>query len=366
VFPTRLTRRSLFTIPQPAYVAVPGIDPLTCVSADGCTVCVGACPQNAYEWIQGKIAFDKDACQPCGQCLTACPAGAIANPVTTPAAIAAQIEAMVAASREPLAVAFRCATAKAGPVGVGWHAVDVTCTGMVTAPWALAPLVLGAAQVAVLPCSTNGCDRNLDGAAKEAVDYATDLLTALGIAGSRVTLTPTAVLRSALPVTPVDDPFGSRAAPRVYQALRTVSKSPVSEVRGPAANVGVVGINPTTCTMCTMCAQVCPSGALQANYPEPGVLGISFDPGSCTACKQCVAVCPEAHRGAIAVEPGVDFTALDVGRVELNRSATFMCERCGQPVAPEATMDRIANLLGNPTGLMGLLTRRCLACRGVS
>jgi hypothetical protein len=52
--------------------------------------------------------------------------------------------------------------------------------------------------------------------------------------------------------------------------------------------------------------------------------------------------------------------------MELNRSATHTCERCGQPVAPTAMMDRISDILGDDPALMGHLTRRCLACRGSS
>jgi formate hydrogenlyase subunit 6/NADH:ubiquinone oxidoreductase subunit I len=118
--------------------------------------------------------------------------------------------------------------------------------------------------------------------------------------------------------------------------------------------------------MCTMCVQRCPTGALAGGYSTEGHLAISFDPVDCTACDQCVEVCPEVERGAIAVDHRVDFAALAAGRMELNRSATHTCERCGQPVAPTAMMDRISDILGDDPALMGHLTRRCLACRGSS
>jgi predicted molibdopterin-dependent oxidoreductase YjgC len=111
---------------------------------------------------------------------------------------------------------------------------------------------------------------------------------------------------------------------------------------------------------------MCPTGALAGGYGEEGMLAISFDPAECTACDQCVGVCPEVERGAIAVDHRVDFSALANGRVVLNRSATYPCERCGQPVAPTAMMNRISNLLGDEPGLMDHLTRLCLSCRGLS
>ena len=366
VFPTRFTRRSLFTIPQPAYVAAPAIDPTTCASGGGCSMCVGVCPQDAYTWVEGRIVYDKNTCEPCGRCVTACPTGAISNPAATPAALAAQIESMVVVTGFPLGVAFRCRRARIAPLPDNWQAVELPCTGMVTAPWVVAPLVLGAAQVAVLTCSSSGCDRGLDSVAEEAVAFAVDLLDCLGIAPERVGLAPSGIVYEPLPAVQVDDPFGPRAAARVYGGLRTAVESAASSVAGDPAMLGIVSIDKGTCTMCTKCTQMCPTGALAGSYAEDGYLAISFDPVECTACDQCVATCPEARRGAITVDHRVDFTALAAGRIELNRSATHACERCGQPVAPTAMMDRISDILGDEPGLMDHLTRLCLSCRGVS
>jgi ferredoxin len=299
-------------------------------------------------------------------CVTACPAGAISSPTATPAALAAQIETVAVAAGAPIGIAFRCSHADARPLADGWQVVQVPCTGMVTAPWAIAPLLLGAAQVAVLRCSTTGCDRALDEAAEIAVAFATDLLTALGIAKDRVALTTDPIVHDPLPAVPVADPFGPRAAAHVYAGLRTAAENGGTQVTGTAAMLGVVTIDRDTCTMCTMCTQMCPTGALAGAYSDDGALTISFDPVECTACDQCIAVCPEVERGAIAVDHRVDFTALAAGRVELNRSATHICERCGQPVAPTAMMERLGEILGDDPRLMSQLTTLCLACRGSS
>lgn len=366
VFSSRLTRRSLFTLPRPAYIAAPAIDQMICTADDGCTLCVGVCPQEAYSWVEGRIVYDKDACEPCGMCVTACPTGAITNPAATPAALAAQIEAMAVAANGPVGIVFRCRRAERQSIAGGWQIVEVPCTGMVTAPWVLAPLLLGAAQVAVLRCSEAGCDLNLDRAAEEAVGFASDLLSAFGIGADRVALTPGPLVREPLPAVPVDDPFGPRSAARVYGGLRAVADSHVDDVVGAAARLGVVTIDQASCTMCTMCVQMCPTDALVGSYTEDGLLRITFDSVDCTACDQCVGVCPEVERGAIAVDHRVDFAVLAEGRVELNRSATHICERCGQPVAPTAMMDRIGDLLGDEPALMHQLTRLCLACRGAT
>jgi ferredoxin len=56
--------------PTPAYVAAPRVDSSTCVAGDGCSTCVDICPQGAYQWSDGRISYDKDACVPCGRCVT--------------------------------------------------------------------------------------------------------------------------------------------------------------------------------------------------------------------------------------------------------------------------------------------------------
>ena len=362
-FPTRMTRRSLFTVPQPVYVSAPSLDPLTCGADDGCTLCVESCPRQAYTWLDGRIAYDKDACQPCGRCVTTCPTGSITNPSVSPAALASQVEALALAAGVPIGVAFRCSRARKTPAPAGWHAIEVPCTGMVTATWVVAPLLLGAAQVAVLPCSINGCDRSLDASAVAAVRFCADLLAGLGIDSRRIAIAMSPIMLDPLPAVPIDDGFGAGAAARVFAALRMSAVTETSSLDGEAAPLGVVAIEPSACTMCTKCAQICPTGALRCDN-DAGSLTLSFDPSRCTACDQCVSVCPEVERGAIRVGHRVDFGALAAGRIELNRSSTHTCERCGQPVAPTAMMDRIGDILGNDTALMEHLTRLCLVCRG--
>ncbi|MCH8899908.1 MAG: 4Fe-4S binding protein [Acidobacteria bacterium] len=121
----------------------------------------------------------------------------------------------------------------------------------------------------------------------------------------------------------------------------------VARVAGPAAMLGIVTIDPNTCTMCMMCTQTCPTGAGRRPRRQWRADEL-LRPRGWTACDQCVRVCPEVARGAIAVDHRFDFAALAPGRVELNRSATHTCERCGQPVAPTRATTRVPRCDGTP------------------
>jgi len=364
VFDSLLSRRSLFAIPAPAYVAAPAIATEACAAADGCRMCVTTCPQDAYRWLEGRVAYDKDACEPCGRCVTACPTGAIESPAVTPDGIRAQIEAIATAAGAPVGIVFSCSRGQVAAMPDDWYSVTVPCTGMLDASWLCAPLLLGAAAVAALPCSATGCDRGNDDILVSSRSFALRMAAALGFtARMPEELTPlTSPPLAAFPVAA----FSAGAAPEVFAALRAATAGDVAVIAGPGSPVGMIAIDAETCTMCTMCSSICPTGALRHAYTDDELLTLSFDTGDCTACEQCLAVCPEIERDAIALEHRVDFNALAEGRVILNEAATLTCQRCGIPIAPVAMMDRIAGLLGDDQAVMAHLTSLCLNCRGSS
>ena len=124
VMPGEFTRRGLFRLPQPVYLAAPKVDHDVCAASNGCRACVEVCPQDAYRWHQGRIHFNKDACEPCGRCVAACPTEAIANPAATPLMLSAQIEALLGQSDSPTGVRFVCSRADGLDRAAGWQDVD--------------------------------------------------------------------------------------------------------------------------------------------------------------------------------------------------------------------------------------------------
>ena len=366
VFPDRMTRRSLLTFPKPEYVAVPSVDHGVCAAGDGCAACVSVCPKQAYQIVGGRVLYDKSVCEPCGRCVTACPAGAIQNPVVTPAVMRGQVEALVAAASAPLGIAYVCTRRTAGSLWrPPWFEVEVPCTGMLTATWLLAPLLMGASAVTGVPCSDSGCPLGHDPILGDRVAFARELLLSCGLDPLLVAATPAEdVPGRPLPVIDLEDPFGVHGGSEVILGLAASGTETVTpSVQHGGSPVGVIEIDPESCTLCGSCAHVCPTEALTFRQ-DPGELSLLFDAARCTACGQCVPGCPERHRGAISLDRAVDVRALGRGAETLHAAATLQCESCGAPIASASMMDRIAALLGDDhSAAMSYVTRFCIDCR---
>lgn len=353
LMPDRSTRRALLSIGKPRYVGAPAIDAAICRADDGCRACVDPCPAHALSWAGGEIQYDKNTCIACGICVTACPAGAVANPSATPAAIEAELRAVIDGADEPPGIRFRCREARAA-AEPGWHQVEVPCTGMLTVGWILAPMIMGAGSVDVVFCSDGGCslvnDRRLTSTLADVATIASHL--GLGL-DERMDLNG-----------PVPhNLLGQSASARNVETLATQSP-PTSTVDLHTADIGTVTIDRATCTVCQMCARVCPTDAL-ASRESGQSIELSFDPLTCTACGGCVQICPEVGRGAIALQRRVDIDDWALGRRPVRKEERSMCELCGRPVAPKAMLDRIQSMLGDDAdATMAVIGRRCLVCRG--
>jgi ferredoxin len=359
VFQREVTRRGFLKPPVPAYVSAPRVDHASCAADGGCRACVDVCPQGAYRWQAGRIAYDKNACVPCGRCVTTCPTGAIENPAVSPAMLAAQVTAVVAAAEGTIGIRFVCSRGRAG-AREGWTDISVPCTSMVPGSWLLACLLLGAGAAHAVPCSNADCPLDLDASAIQANDLAHAVLAESG-------LDPTMVVGESVcqPLAHglMDDPFEPGRAADVMVALAAIADTEI-DVRHPAANTGVVEIDPAACTLCGQCAKTCPTDSLVEFYDDTTVT-ISFDAKTCVNCTQCVSACPEIARGAISVTGRIDVALLTAGRQTLNQGAVAMCEVCGTVIAPATMMSRIGDLLGEEfEATLAVLGNRCLDCRG--
>ncbi len=358
VFAGAITRRGFLRPPTPTYVAVPRVDDSTCAAGDGCRACVDVCPQRAYQWSAGRIVYDKDACVPCGRCVTSCPTGAIENPAATPAMIDAHVRAAINAGEKPIGIRFVCSRGSVDAES-GWADIGVPCTSMIPASWLLACRLLGASCVKAVPCGDSGCPIDGDSIVTEANDIARAVLTQTGFEAAMVAGEP-----------PNDEielagtnMFDQRNAADIVLAL-VASTGTNFIVESEMAQLGIVSIDDTTCTLCGQCAKICPTNALRESY-EDEIISISFDAKACVNCRQCIGECPEIERGAISVRGLIDTRRLAAGRLTLNEGTVASCEICGNAIAPTTMMNRIGDLLGEEfQDTMKMLETRCLDCRG--
>ncbi|GIX47173.1 MAG: hypothetical protein KatS3mg131_1384 [Candidatus Tectimicrobiota bacterium] len=364
----QLSRRSLLRLSLPVYGAAPSIDPERCAAEAGCQACVQVCPQGALAWEDGRVRYDKARCEPCGLCVTACPRGAITNPAATPAQLEAQVRTLLDPARGtlwPRGLVFTCQ--QAPPALAAWHPgwlpVALPCVAMAPPAWLLAPLLLGAGAVGVLPCA-EGCRRGQEERIAARVAYSQAFLQALGAPAERVSLC--AALDRPPPAgeapLPLVAPFAAGATARVLAALAARYGAPADLVLEHAASpLGVIEVRQAACTGCGRCALSCPTGALVFAQQAQGVT-LSFDATLCVACGQCLPRCPEA--GAIALRRRTDLGRLAQGRQVVYREATARCQACGAAIAPQAMLRRLAALLGPElAATAALLGKYCPDCR---
>lgn len=371
ILPKAVTRRALLKLRIAEYVAVPSIEPSRCVADRGCRACVEACPRGAIAFSDAAISIDPARCDPCGLCTIACPVEAVVDPTVTPAQLDAQVRALLDPSigpRGPRGILFTCRRSLRLETASGWYPVVVPCTGMAPASWLLAPLLLGAAAVAVRPCGDSRCPLGRDEVVHERVAFSRRLLTAIGWSEERVATGPVG-----LPPAPVPgrssarhDAFEPGAAGHVLLAVaERGTDGHAFALEHPGSPVGLVEIRASACTVCGMCARTCPTEAL-AFAPRDGAVEIAFDGVRCTACGQCVASCPEVARGAIALHRLANRDVLSAGATRLVGSDVAACLRCGRPVAPLTMLRRVAELLGPEERRMTqFLESYCLDCRAI-
>ena len=360
-WPQVMSRRRLFALSVPQYVAAPSINAELCSADSGCRLCVESCPTQALVPSGGAISYSVDTCAACGICVTTCPTGATHNPAATPSQIAAQVTAFTASSREPTGIRFHCRDARPSAVEGAWYPIEVPCTGMLSIGWLLAPLLLGASAVSAEPCTPSGCALAHDWRLAERSGEAAAICSTLGFGGDRVR--PSA--QGAMP-DPIDSfpaaALGDMRDTDVFLALATLSSKNLAVPTSIGA-VGVASINETACTICEMCTTVCPTGALDARHYQDTV-DITFDARKCIGCSMCVATCPEQAKHAIVIDQRFDVDALAAGPHTLISGSSAMCEKCGGQIAPSAMLNRIRSMLGaEHAGTLSLIEKRCIDCR---
>lgn len=366
-----VSRRSLLKLSLPEYRAAPSITETLCAADLGCKACVDVCPQSALEWSNGRIHYDKNRCEPCGLCVTTCPRGAIQNPALTPSQLEAQISTLLdpaIGDIQPRGIVFTCQHTPESEVTwqEGWMPVKLLCVGMAPVSWLLAPLLMGASAVGVLPCP-EGCPPGQEESLAGKIAFCQAFLQSIGAAPEMVRLSP---LLDFPPTgegkrVPVESPFAHTATATVLTTLaQEYTVSPTLSLKHAFSPLGIIEVRPDKCTGCGRCALSCPTGAL--NFKEnKDKVSLLFHPSLCVACGQCLPTCPEP--GAIALNKKTDLESIRQGERVVYQEEMVRCIRCGAPIAPQKMLQRIEALLGSEfAATMPTLTHYCMDCRSTA
>ncbi|MFN3928071.1 MAG: 4Fe-4S binding protein [Thermoflexus sp.] len=368
-FARELDRRAMLRLSWLFYEGVPAVNQARCAAEQGCQVCREVCPYEAWRWVDGWPELDKEACQTCGLCLVACPRGAIVNPTWTPEQLEAEIQTLLdprIGELSPRGIVFQCRREGGESIQAhpSWLKVAVPCAGTLPPTWLLAPLILGAGAVRVLPCS-NGCTHPLEGRLEGTVRFCQRVLAQVGVCEDRIRIGGDLLQPPPEPIgrIEVSGLFLPLEAARVFQMLAELCQHPGLTLTDPFAPLGQVCIDPASCTGCTQCAQACPTMAIRLEE-ETDRLHWTFDMGRCVGCGECLRACPESGRGAIRVIRMVDLELLNGGRVKLHETEILRCVRCRQPIAAAPLLDWIESRLGEENAaLLSYLRRYCPTCR---
>ncbi|NQW16793.1 MAG: 4Fe-4S binding protein [Chloroflexi bacterium] len=363
-----LSRRALFTMPPVSYRPVPTINVESCQAPQGCNLCASACPHDALTVTGGAVQIERQSCASCGFCVAACPQRAVELPGWSEAEIEAQVRTAIAASGDaPARIAFTCRKSS-GRESANHHPIEVRCAGMVPASAILQTLAMGATEVSVVQCSTE-CENRGGETVRSRVDYSREFLRAIGDSPTRVRLNPRpsdGLANTGNNHVSIDSDrpallFGKTAASTAVLSL--TPQSVRAQLQHAESPLGVVDVNPDTCTLCGTCATACPTGAITHTQAD-GMTSLTFDPAICVACGKCESTCPELVRAAIRMTPVTDTEIVREGQTVLIEERSKTCERCDAPVAPEAMLRRLMEMLG-PEFPAERLTRFCNDCRAI-
>ncbi len=344
----------------------------------GCTRCIDTCPAGAVASAGDEVAFDAFLCQGCATCTAVCPDGAVRYssppPETTLERLRAMLDAWRASGVEPPRLVV---VSDEGPLGA---AIEANLASPVSLPFRIpvlasfgieawfAALAWGTGQILLaVGAATPLASRR---ALRDELAVAHAILSALGEAPERITLSEGAQVPPAAPVTSL----GAPATALPMETKRATLYAALDHLAGNGArfampislpaksSFGTLDVDKERCTLCFACVNLCPTDALSGTGDT--LAELHFTESRCVQCGLCEQGCPEK---AIRLVPQVRLArrGREAPRV-LSSDERFPCVHCGSPFITRRTLMRSMELVKDhpliqQEGIERL--KLCMACR---
>jgi len=314
---------------------------------EGCQKCLEGCPAEAISSKGDSIEVDPYLCQGCGDCASLCPTGALSYVWPGREKV---LEEMLSGLRENPGnqILVRKKDGIAIPKSKnGILSIEVDSVASVGPETWLAAMAYGAGGVYL---GKEGLSARSVKNIEDQMCWVNDLLTRLGFGASLVKWTEDMAndkrrqRNCGEQISPANFAPLSNKKDVLNMALAHLCKFAATDQEeiclASNAPLGDVRVDEARCTLCMSCVGSCPTQALVARNPVPG---LAFVEESCTQCGLCVEVCPE---DAVELVPRL---LKDRGRARgLHLKQTdepFHCIECGREFATKKMIDSVTDKL---------------------
>ena len=330
----------------------------------GCTQCIDVCSTAAITADGDHVRVEAHLCMGCGGCATVCPSGAMTYAYPRVADSGARLKTLLAtyakAGGQRACMLFhsesegRELVLRLGRRGRGlpshvlpyelFHIASVGIDSL------LGAIAYGALQVVVF--STGVEAPAYLAALKRQMDYAQEILTALGYGSGHFKIVEANDVRSLEAAVwslsrntaaPPAATFNLSNEKRttldfIFEHLARHAPAPREEIAlSQGAPYGAVAVDQQKCTWCMACVGACPESALLDSKERPQ---LRFIERNCVQCGLCEKTCPE---DAISLAPRLLLSKQAKAEVVLNEADIYPCVKCGKPFA---TRQMIESMLG--------------------
>ncbi len=332
---------------------------------EGCQRCLEGCPAEAISSRGDGVEVDPYLCQGCGDCVNLCPTGALSYVWPGREEI---LEEVISGLKEN--PGNQILVRKKDGTGVakftnGILSVDVESVASVGPEIWLAAMAYGAGGIYL---GKEGLSTRSVKNIENQMCWVNDLLFQLGFGAGLVKWTEDMAndkrrQRNSgkkispagfVPLTNKKDVLNMalahlcKFAPTDQEEICLASNAPLGDVR----------VDEARCTLCMSCVGSCPTQALVARNPVPG---LAFVEENCTQCGLCQEVCPEK---AVELVPRL---LKDRGRaraIQLKHTDNlFHCLECGKEFATKKMIDSVtAKLAGHAMFRSKRQIRRLMMC----